>query len=204
MNRPLHVCIVGPDGVGKTTIANHIIDSMESQGWKVVRLNARPKTVDAVTNQDFDYTNPHGLPPRNVTRSLAKAGLKFGYAWVQAVKARIAHCSRTVLIEERGWIDHGVDHRRYRIHPAAASVFRVAAPLTPGPDRTIVLTGDPETITLRKNELDQDEVARQLELWGTLCSNGRLGNATAIDTTETNVDDTINIAVDFLLEGAAA
>ena len=45
MNRPLHVCIVGPDGVGKTTIANHIIDSMESQGWKVVRLNARPKSV---------------------------------------------------------------------------------------------------------------------------------------------------------------
>ena len=109
-----------------------------------------------------------------------------------------------MLIEERGWIDHGVDHRRYRIHPAAASVFRAAAPLAPGPDRTIVLTGDPETITMRKNELDQEEVARQLELWGTLCSNGRLGNATVIDTTETNVDDTINIAVDFLLEGAAA
>lgn len=201
MTRAVHVCIVGPDGVGKSTVAGGIEDALEATGWTVVRLNARPAAVDARTNQDFDFTDPHAQEPRNLARSMSKVAGKFGYAWLRTLRARFEHRSAggpVALMEERGWLDHGVDNRRYRIHPTAAKVFLKTWRVVPRPDRTVVLTGDHDAIMRRKEELTASEVARQLDLWVDLSDMGRLGASIVLDSTSLTLDETIAAAVDHV------
>ncbi|NNC79407.1 MAG: ATP-binding protein [Acidimicrobiales bacterium] len=201
MNRTVHVCFVGPDGAGKSTIADGVENALTTNGWTIARLNARPPVVDVRTNQDFDFTDPHAQEPRNLARSMTKAAGKFGYAWLRTLRARIQHRSAgepVLLMEERGWLDHGVDNRRYRIHPTAAKVFLKTWRVAPKPDRTIVLTGDHDTIVRRKEELPAPEVQRQLDLWVELATTGRMGSVIVLDSTSLSLDETVAAAVDFV------
>jgi hypothetical protein len=201
MSRAIHVCIVGPDGVGKSTVAGGIEDALKATGWTITRLNARPTAVDARTNQDFDFTDPHAQEPRNLPRSMGKAAGKFGYAWLRTLRARFESRSAdgpVALMEERGWLDHGVDNRRYRIHPTAAKLFLKSWRVVPRPDRTVVLTGDHDAIMRRKEELTATEVERQLELWVDLADTGRLGSAIVLDSTDLTLDETVAAAVDYV------
>ncbi len=187
-----HVAVVGPDGAGKTTLASAIEDELADQGWKVDRLRPRPVPLDTMTNKDFDYTDPHALPHRNLIRSLSKAAAKFVWAWFAYGRAMLRHRRSdvpVVVLEERGWLDHGVDNRRYRIHPTAAAVFRRGARLVPQADRLIVLVGDARTLADRKGELTADEVARQVALWKQLGGRRSEQEVLLLDTTAMTVDE---------------
>jgi hypothetical protein len=195
------VCVVGPDGAGKTSIAVGLETRLIEQGYSVQRLQPRPKVIDKHTNPDFDYHNPHQHEPRNLSRSLLKVGAKFGYAWASAAQLRLTRsndCRPDYTLEERGWMDHGVDNRRYRIHPTAGALVLRLWRFVPTPDKCILLTGDPATIAARKTELTTDEVRRQLDVWADLATRQKLGRSVLVlDTTSLTEAETTTASISF-------
>ncbi len=195
------VCVVGPDGAGKTSVSVGIEERLIEQGHSVQRLQPRPKVIDKRTNPEFDYKNPHEHEPRSLSRSLLKVGAKFGYAWVSAAQLRLAPrggACPDYTLEERGWMDHGVDNRRYRIHATAGALVLRLWRLVPRSDKCILLTGDPETIAARKAELSTGEVRRQLDLWKDLADRRRLGRSVLVlDTTSLTEAETVAASMSF-------
>ena len=198
----LHVCIVGPDGAGKTTVARGVSEALDAAGWAVHPVKPRPRTIDARTNRDFDYRAPQARPPRSAWRSTTKLLGKLGYAWARTLSDRVRHrgAGPTVLIEERGWLDHGVDYLRYRIHPRAARLVPRLARLTPRPDVSIVLTGDAHELADRKGELSRSEVTRQLDRWQELCAADVVPGARIVDTSTTAEDPTIDRVTKMIVD----
>ncbi len=189
-----HIQIVGPDGAGKTTVAEALTETFEAEGWAVVPVAMRPAPIDRVTNRDHDYRQPHRDRPRSVLRSTAKVAAKFAYAWAQSIGRRMngSHAEKpTMFIEERGWLDHCVDNRRYRIHPWAAGLVRRLRRLVPQPDLTIVLGGDPLEIADRKHELPPAEVERQLDMWRFVLTDLPDDHLIELDTTDLTLKATV-------------
>jgi hypothetical protein len=132
---------------------------------KVVILHHRPGVLPRRSAMSGPLTNPHALEPYGPLRSSAKVfylWLDYLLGWVVRIRPALED-GATVLLE-RGWWDLAVDPRRYRLR-ASQGLVRALGRLLPAPDRTLILTGSPETIIERKPELPVEELTRQIGAW---------------------------------------
>lgn len=158
------VLVAGPDGAGKTTVADAIARAATGAGIRVTRAHFRPGLLLGRATDGAPVTEPHAQPPRGALASLAKLALVAADFLVAA--ATTWRTKRDgLLILERGWFDQVVDPRRYRLSPAAVPVARTLGRLLPRADVAVVIGGDPDAIVARKPELAADEVARQHDAW---------------------------------------
>lgn len=194
MTAGLHVCLVGPDGAGKTTITNLLADSLTDDGHVVERLVPRPNWFHKVSPSTFDYHRPHAEKPRTPGKSHVQMAKKLAF---YALRRATSRSARTVYLEERGWLDQAVDHLRYRIHGDAVRFPERTEWIVGRPDLTVVLGGDASVIAARKEELDVDEVARQLNRWEELLAASPMRSLT-LHTTELTVEDTVDQIRDAL------
>ena len=183
----LHICLVGPDGAGKTTITNLLAESLSEDGYTVERLMPRPDWFHKVSPSTFDYHEPHAEKPRTPGKSHVQMAKKLVFYALRRATSRSAD---TVYLEERGWLDQAVDHRRYRIHDDAVRFPERTEWIVGRPDLTVVLSGDASAIAARKQELDVDEVARQLNRWHDLLATSPMRSLT-LHTTDLSIEETV-------------
>jgi hypothetical protein len=173
----LYVLLVGPDGVGKSTLAANLLNELapafrrrEALHWFPGPL-PRPGAIGGKTARDPSSPHDREPYPRIVS------GLATAYYWVDHLIAGVAtilplRVRSTLLVAERAWWDAAVDPRRYRLHPMRRTV-RSLGRLLPQPDVTLVLDAPVESIAGRKSELSEQEIRRQVEQWRALAPGRR-------------------------------
>jgi hypothetical protein len=159
------VLVVGPDGAGKTAIAEALASAATRAGVPVLRAHWRPGVLVHRDGSGAPVTEPHAREPRGIISALAKLGViatDFALGW--AGPWRRAQ-RKGLLVVERGWWDQVVDPRRYRMPARLVPVMWLLGRLMPRADVLLLLVGDPSEIAARKPELEPAEIARQQGEW---------------------------------------
>ena len=157
----LHLAVLGPDGVGKSTLLERFGPLLERPFFRRQLLfHFRPK-VFGRGDDGAPVTDPHGQPPRSHLAGWAKlvfyfADQLFGYV----LKVFPAKVRNELIIFCRDFDDVLIDPHRYRVSNARW-LARCLRRLMPRPDLTIVLDAEPEQIVARKAELSLEELRRQ-------------------------------------------
>jgi thymidylate kinase len=133
------------------------------------------------------------------------SALALGYHWLDhalgyATRIRPALVRSAVVVMERGYHDLLVDPRRYRIDFPRGPIHALGR-LLPKPDLTVLLLGDPTVLHQRKPELEPEEIARQIERWGSIAP--RLGRVAVVDAAG-SPDDVMAKVLDAVLDARSA
>jgi hypothetical protein len=156
--------ICGPDGVGKTTLCEAVVNNV-LEGHEVlhVRFPGLLPRRDPVKRREARLGagavavggDPAAFPERayaprySLPKSIAKTlylYLDFMLGWAVNVRPLLRRGGWVVF--ERGWWDHAVDARRYRLR--TPGLVRALGRFIPAWDLVLVLDAPPETIRARK------------------------------------------------------
>ena len=170
------LAVGGPDGAGKSTLCAALArDILAGREVLHVRFPGLLPRRDPVERQAIRL-GPGGRPDPNNLRiypppyGRAKAVLKTLYLWVDfwlgwLVRVRPVLRRGGWVIFERGWWDHAVDPRRYRLRPPASRLVPLLGRLLPRTDIVFVLRAPPAQIRARRPELTEEELERQMAQW---------------------------------------
>jgi hypothetical protein len=183
LKRPLTSCapvvaLVGPDGVGKTTVLNRIALDGRLVFTDVVVRHWRPwllPPLDRLLHPAAGKVSSAGGPPRRRAGPLRLVRIAYYYAdfFLGGIfKDRVDSSHQRLVLYDRWFTDMIVDPLRYGLRSARGlpSLLR----FMPGPDLVILLTDLPERIHRRKAELPLDEIERQLRAWRPWIDNGHV------------------------------
>lgn len=167
--RGLVLCLVGPDGAGKSTLAAQLTAELRTRAIEVRHDYWRPGLLPMpgrLVGKPAPglVTDPHGRPPHGRVKASLRLlhyflDFRLGYWAIYRPLLRRGG----VVVVERGWQDLLVDPRRYLMpfrQPAA-----VLAHLLPRPDVIAILAAPVDDLHARKQELTRAEIDRQLAAW---------------------------------------
>jgi hypothetical protein len=165
----LFVVVAGPDGTGKSSVADALPEICEGPFRRQMHLHWRPgllpRAGSLIGLEQADPTEPHAQTPHGLLGSLAS----LGYHWLDFLLGgwlRIApfKVRSGLIVLERGWWDIAIDPRRYRIAVPRALV-RMLGWFLPDPDLVLILEAPPDVLTARKAEIEPEELVRQTDAW---------------------------------------
>ncbi len=173
LNYPVGYCValLGPDGSGKTTIANMALEMVSGsfhggsvKYWRPHLLPAMGKLKFWNPSEEVSVNpRPHDHPNQSRLKSLVRffyylADYIIGYA----VKVYWAKVRKHIIIFDRYYYDYLVDLHRYRFN-VPRWLPRFFLFLVPAPDLTVYLDAEPEELARRKQELPLPELVRQVQ-----------------------------------------
>lgn len=161
--RGLSVALCGPDGVGKSTLA----DALESAlPGSTLHLHHKPGILPSPAPQPGrDFTEPYAKSVRSPATSVIKVFYLFvdwWLAWLFTIWPRVRRGDSVII--QRPWQDMAVDPDRYRLD-VPRWLVPLLGRLLPDPDATILLSAAPEVIGARKRELSHDELEATSKSW---------------------------------------
>jgi hypothetical protein len=200
------VAVVGPDGVGKSTLAAALPEALAGVFWHSRRHHLKPGVLPRpgllLGRPTADFTAPHSRPPSPPVLSAAR----LVYLWADAMLGWLPGVAlprrrSSLVVIERGWRDLEVDPARYRLD-LPPRLVRALARLLPEPDLVLVLGAPADTVSRRKPELPTREIERQLRAWRSLAA-AEPGRYLELDATQTE-DEVLRGAVGAIEERLAA
>ena len=161
--RGMVIALCGPDGSGKTTVADALAERLDGE---ILHVHHKPAFLPYPgVDPDRDFTEPYALAPRGRLASLAKVAylyLDWLLAWALRFRPLLNRGGWVII--QRPWSDMIVDQKRYRLE-VPPKTLRMLRRLLPQPDLTILLTAAPSVISRRKGELGADEIEAQNQAW---------------------------------------
>jgi thymidylate kinase len=166
------IIIGGPDGSGKTTLCSRLVVDVLG-GDRVLHIRfprLLPRRTKTVAGHLGEGNTPDFSSPRIYPRAYARgmSALKALYLYIDFLLGWALRVAPNVrkggwVVFERGWWDHAVDPRRYRLR--SGRLFQVLGRLIPRADLVFVLEADPDVIRARKPQLSSKELTRQMSAW---------------------------------------
>ena len=204
--------VLGPDGSGKSTFIDETIKQMN--GYYVndekdgrfhlyhFRPTIFPNLGDVgekakIMEADKDYTNPHRSNPANPVSSffrIAYYTMDYIFGWQKCIRKDV-HYDRYSIFDRYSY-DLLVDPVRTKLN-LPRWIRRFFVSLTPRPGVVFILMADADTIYSRKQELDKEEIERQLEEYKKLGKGKRFHFIDATKTPETMASEASKILLDY-------
>jgi hypothetical protein len=144
----LHVVLLGPDGVGKSTVVDALRAELapafagvavQAVAPALSQLRDGSYRTRATHHEHARAANPHGLPPHGLATSIVKAAywlVYYGLGHQLFVRPVLAHGG--LVLRHRHLVDALVDPRRYR-YSGPAWLVRALLRIVPKPDLVILL-----------------------------------------------------------------
>jgi thymidylate kinase len=162
------IILVGPDGVGKTTLASELTNLAETRS---AYFHYRPIIRAGLKSAPPDEAGDP--PPKNKETGwkivgwirLIRSALQFAIAYHIRIKPLIR---RGFLVIGDRWLFN------YFVQPLSVRYYgpewlaRLAFGIVPGPDLIVNLVAPPAVIESRKRELNRSEIQLELERWRNL------------------------------------
>jgi len=165
--------LIGPDGAGKSSVAQGLLEAVQGGFRRKVYLHWRPGLLpplrrflgrtEAQEEMETGFTQPHGRSPYGLVRSL----LHFAYYTADFVlgyflKVRVLKVRSSLVVMDRYYYDFLFDLRRYRLN-LPAWLPGLVMRLIPQPELVVYLYLEPEKLLERKQELPREELAQQVQ-----------------------------------------
>lgn len=164
------ICFLGPDGVGKTTVAREVASRLRwAFGREVVYFHGRPPLFGRMPT-DVPYGG--GDVPRVTHRVPGVRFVRLGLSYLRVIKSIVLYHAGFVLrvlprlhreylvVADRYYYEYFLnpDVMEYYASPRFA---RWGMRWVPAPDLVVVAAAPPEVVHSRKQELSVIEIARQ-------------------------------------------
>jgi thymidylate kinase len=177
----LLVAVMGPDGVGKSTLINNLMPSVEGVFDRQRIFHWRPMLLWRRNNSQ-DVSQPHSVPADGWWRSAARVFAHILDYWLGYwLMIRPLLMRSGLVVFDRYFNDVLVDPKRYR-YGGPLWLPRMLSYLVPQPDLTLLLDAPEDTVLSRKQEIDATEMRRQRALY--LRYVGNRASARIIDATQ--------------------
>ena len=178
------VALVGPDGVGKTTILKYVSQKAPDILTKVIVRHWRPgwlpnlgKLIGREQPKQREAVLPRRTPGKFYWVRLVYYFLDFTIGYY--IKDRISSAKQQLILYDRCALDMTIDPVRYGL--SSSRGIKLLWQLIPKPDLVILLYDMPERIVTRKAELPKEEVERQLKGWLKLAEEGKVDAIIQVD-----------------------
>lgn len=159
--------VIGPDGVGKTTLAGHLLSE---HGPPTMYLHFRP----GFWSRPPATPGGDGLPPPKRSdpgrRPLGwlRLGRSVAQFWLGYLRWIRPAVSRGTLVVGDRWAYGYVGQPTALGFAGPAWLARFAARIVPHPDLVARLRGDPGLIASRKSDLSASQIEREDAAWDSL------------------------------------
>lgn len=160
------VVVVGPDGSGKTSIAQGILEVHEGRyfhfrpPYRAREMARRPSPQAPPSTKDPGWT----FPPFGWLRLMRNAVT----AWIGYLTAIRPTVSRGELVVADRWLYGYMVQPRPLRYGGPEWLARLTIAMLPTPDVVINLTAPVDVIHARKSELSKEEIEHELQKWENL------------------------------------
>ena len=160
----LHVVMLGPDGVGKSTVVEQLQRDLAGAFCGIEYATFAPALLPRKAGTS-GVGEPHGKPARSLPASIVKAiwwiiYYSLGYHFtIRPVLARGG-----LALNHRYCLDAIVDQRRYR-YSGPQWLLKLAWRVARKPDLVFLLDAPPEVVQARKREVAFEETVRQRDAY---------------------------------------